>query len=288
MKRSCILLLANLKNCKAAATSNTGDNQIEARPVRGNSAVTAVKDIFSKDCIFCNKEGKKKVKIKGISTTEATIYFNRGGGKIVFDAAEDKGDHKLLGRIGGLDLFSCEAKYHPSCKDSYVHCLYTVDLGAYRQVMLLVFSHPEIYSSHIILLGPFHINKAYIKALGKKMRGSGIEDILIDAQLTTSGHINAILRATDYNRAHYIIKVLTEALGRLLLEEFTKECELDPGLIGEVDTALYSLIHSPNKDVLESTLSNEAVTTYIAAYQSYKDEIRGGKKGLTPQFWVSV
>ena len=45
----------------------------------------------------------------------------------------------------------------------------TFDQGAYRQVMLLLWSNPTLYASHIILMGGFHINKNYIKAFGKKM-----------------------------------------------------------------------------------------------------------------------
>jgi len=76
--------------------------------------------VFNPDCIFCNKTGKKKVKVKGVWTTEDTTVFERGGGDTVLQCAEKKDDFKLLRRISGFDLFSCEAKFHPSCRRIYV------------------------------------------------------------------------------------------------------------------------------------------------------------------------
>ena len=55
------------------------------------------------DCIFCNKEGQKKIKEKGIWTTEATAVFECQGWKTVLETAENKRDEKLLQRIRGFD-----------------------------------------------------------------------------------------------------------------------------------------------------------------------------------------
>lgn len=75
--------------------------------------------LFHPDCIFCRHEGRKKVKVKGLWTSEDTKYFERGGGETIVKYAEAKEDYKLLRRISGFNLFSCEAKYHPSCRRNY-------------------------------------------------------------------------------------------------------------------------------------------------------------------------
>ena len=87
----------------------------------GGHPLTKTK-LFNPDCLFCNKQGRKKVKVKGLWTTEDTKVFERGGGETVVKLAEQKGDCDLLGRISGFDLFACEAKYHPSCRRNYVNC----------------------------------------------------------------------------------------------------------------------------------------------------------------------
>ena len=76
--------------------------------------------IFKPDCIFCNHEGYKKIKVKGSWTTEGTSQFEFGGWKRVLEAAEEKSDEALLTRIRGHDLFACEARFHNSCRAKYV------------------------------------------------------------------------------------------------------------------------------------------------------------------------
>ena len=58
--------------------------------------------------------------MKGSWTTEALSSFEYGGGVTILREAERKSDEKLLKRIRGLDLFTCEAKYHKSCRTQYV------------------------------------------------------------------------------------------------------------------------------------------------------------------------
>ena len=71
--------------------------------------------IFNPDCIFYNKEDMKKVKKKGIWTTEPTTVFKLKGWHTVLETAEMKQDQKLLRRIRGFNLFACKARYHPNC-----------------------------------------------------------------------------------------------------------------------------------------------------------------------------
>lgn len=75
--------------------------------------------IFQRDCIFCRKVGRKKVKKQSSWTTEATTTFDYEGGKTVQALAEEKNCEELLIRIRGVNLFSCEARYHPSCRKQF-------------------------------------------------------------------------------------------------------------------------------------------------------------------------
>lgn len=66
--------------------------------------------LFAKDCIFCNKEGRKWSRKKGKGpVSKNTSVFDMGGGKTVQEQAERKCDEKLLTRIRGKCLFSVEA-----------------------------------------------------------------------------------------------------------------------------------------------------------------------------------
>ena len=76
--------------------------------------------IFNIDCIFCNKEGAKAVKKHNSCTTELTSFIGKDGRRKVLALAEQPNDEKLLHRIRGFDLFSCEVKHHSSCRLKYV------------------------------------------------------------------------------------------------------------------------------------------------------------------------
>ena len=56
-------------------------------------------------------------------TTEGTVQFEYDGGVTVQRIAQEKHDEHLLTRIRSVDLFTCEAQYHPSCRNKYSQTL---------------------------------------------------------------------------------------------------------------------------------------------------------------------
>ena len=99
-----------------ASTATIHSSGFESRSRR---SLDPDKIIFRPDCIFCEKEGRKKVKVKGSWTTEGTVRFEYDGGVTVQRIAQEKHDEHLSTRIRGVDLFVCEAQYHPSCRNKY-------------------------------------------------------------------------------------------------------------------------------------------------------------------------
>lgn len=93
-----------------------GSEASTSRPTRSQGDQV----LFKPDCIFCNSEKRKKVKVKGSWTTEGMSVFDRDGWQTILQTAEGKKDEKMLRRIRGHDLFACEAKYHQSCRVKYV------------------------------------------------------------------------------------------------------------------------------------------------------------------------
>jgi hypothetical protein len=67
----------NLSRLPAPPPSIAGSSDFESRHRR---SLDPDKIIFRPDCIFCEKEGRKKVKVKGSWTTEGTVRFEYDGG----------------------------------------------------------------------------------------------------------------------------------------------------------------------------------------------------------------
>ena len=67
-------------------------------------------------CIFCNK-GRKKVRGEYENLVKCVTEKAEQSIKTV---AEEVQDFELLGNISGVDLRAREAKYHESCRKSYI------------------------------------------------------------------------------------------------------------------------------------------------------------------------
>ena len=76
--------------------------------------------MFKPDRIFSNKEGRQKIKEKGVWTTEATEGSECRGWKKVLETTENKKDTELLRGIRGFDLFAREARFHSSCRRQHL------------------------------------------------------------------------------------------------------------------------------------------------------------------------
>ena len=100
----------------------------------------------------------------------------------------------------------------------------TFDLGMCMKAFPMVWKYPDQYSKHIIFPGPFHTKMNFIGMLTKKKaRGSGYAEILIEAKLVTSGTLVSVLSGKAYSKALFNLKVVVEALERLLFEVFAEE-----------------------------------------------------------------
>ena len=60
----------------------------------------------------------------------------------------------------------------------------TFDLGVCMKAYPMIWSEPEKYKSHIILIGTFHCCGAYLKGVGKiYCLGSGLTEVALEAKL---------------------------------------------------------------------------------------------------------
>ena len=89
----------------------------------------------------------------------------------------------------------------------------------------IIWNNPARFSKHIVMMGSFHIVCGYLKMLGKKMNGSGLDDIFIEAGLITSGSVHGVMNGKNYSRSMVCHRTMLEAFERLLMTEFLKKNE---------------------------------------------------------------
>ena len=81
-------------------------------------------------------------------------------------------------------------------------------------------SDSEELSNVIVRMSSFHLTCAFMGALGKKMRCSGFEEVLIESGICPSGLIEQVLTGKHCNHALCVHKVVYKALERILLHVY--------------------------------------------------------------------
>ena len=100
------------------------------------------------------------------------------------------------------------------------------DKAAAKKAYDIVWKQPDLYGKVIIHLGGFHTMLSYLAALGNFVRGSGFEEITIEAGLCASGSLEQVMKGKHYNRCMRVHTTMTEALERMLSQHFFKTQEV--------------------------------------------------------------
>lgn len=160
----------------------------------------------------------------------------------------------------------------------------TFDLGVCMKALPLIWKFPEKYKQHIILPGPFHTTMNYMGMItGHKCRGSGYSEILLEAQLVTSGCIKSVLSGKAYAKAIFCLRTVCEAMERLIMEQFISEESMQVNN----PVAILNLVKGCNRENLDLALKDSSTQDLIKRYQDYEDKVRTGYLGKTAMFWFS-
>ena len=166
----------------------------------------------------------------------------------------------------------------------------TFDLGVCMKAYPIIWNQPHRYKKHIILIGTFHLVCAYLKMIGKKMNGSGLADILLEAGLISSGSLNGVLSGKQYDRALHCHKTMLECLERLILKSYLETTGAEshfPSLPAETMDHLANAKGSPTHDPVVKLLEDGGLNEFMAEYELYREDVRKGQHGKTAQFWMS-
>ena len=152
----------------------------------------------------------------------------------------------------------------------------------------LIWNDPDKYKNHIVMVGTFHLVCAYFKMVGKKMAGSGLSDVLLEAGLIGSGSVHGVLSGKHYERAMHCHKILQESLERILLDKFLEQENEDVIFASLPEgTRDNTLIYFQTKYTMDDLMSDEGFITYIRKYTEFKKRVRDGVLRKTAQFWMS-
>ena len=127
------------------------------------------------------------------------------------------------------------------------YCIVTFDLAVAKKAYSLVWQQPD-FKNVIVRMGVFHTICSIFGALGKKMKGSGLSEIVIEAGVCASGSLDKVMSGKHFNRALRVHKVTLEALERLLIEKFEQSLRQDEQFSQEAYELLITLSKKPSHD----------------------------------------
>lgn len=162
--------------------------------------------------------------------------------------------------------------------------LNTFDLGVCMKALPIIWRWPDEFARHVVTIGPFRTSMNYMGMLtGHKMCGSGYAEILLEAQLVTSGSLKGVLSGKAYNKSLFCLKTVCEAMERLLLERFAEEENVticDPA-------ALLNITQTCSRQHLKEALSDPSTVALLEKYHAYEEKVLNGHLGKTAAFWMS-
>ena len=165
------------------------------------------------------------------------------------------------------------------------YVLNTFDLGGCMKALPLIWKFPEQYKKHVVIPGPFHTGMNYLGMVtGNKCKGSGYSEILLEAELVTTGCLNSVLKGKAYAKALFCLKTVSEAMQRLLFERFAEEEDVE----ANSPVPLLNLVQNWNRENLDLVSQDPATLTILEKYTTYEDRVRNGHLGKTATFWMSV
>ena len=146
----------------------------------------------------------------------------------------------------------------------------------------IIWRWPKEFERHIILIGPFHTAMNYIgMVVGHKMKGSGYEDIIVEAELVSSGSLKGVLSGKGYAKSLFCLKVVTEALERLLIQVFLDEEDFgDWQMLEKMRMKL-------DRESLDSILESDSCVMLLEKYVAFQQKVLDGYLGKTAAFWMS-
>ena len=129
----------------------------------------------------------------------------------------------------------------------------------------------------------------YLGIIGKRFGDGGLRDLLVQSEVLAEGSVDRALSGKTYNRAARSVKIVYEALSRLLLDDFhdqTKEKDEQKEIIDNVMIMMRDFSSNINQTNLDTILNSETFSQYNIMWIDYLDGLKENGSELT-QYWLS-
>ena len=157
--------------------------------------------------------------------------------------------------------------------------------GCGKKAFNILWQNHIKFGNVMIRIGVFHTICSLFGALGKHMKGSGFEEIVIEAGVCANGSLQKVMSGKHYNPILRVHKLVLEALERLLFEVFQAQDQSGEGLSDESENGLRKRTEKPASEQFQSLITSQDFKNLFDQYETFKNSVRNGSLGRTAQFW---
>ena len=143
------------------------------------------------------------------------------------------------------------------------------------------------YDDLFIMPGPFHIELAFSKAIGKIVETSGGPEMLNDSGVLAPGSLNGFLQGKHFNRCRRLHPILAFTLELLHFQAFMETCKQSNYFsYSELAVVLGNLQDDTDSTTWSSVQLSDVFTSCVEKYETHREETRSGTHGTTAQSWI--
>ena len=123
----------------------------------------------------------------------------------------------------------------------------------------------------------------------KRFGDAGLRDILVQSEVLSEGSVDRALTGKMYNRSVRSVKIVFEALSRILIDQFHEKLDDDvekKAVADNVINNIQDLCSNLNQDNFEDFIVSDSFSTYATMWIDYLDDLakNGGELAC---FWLS-
>ena len=150
------------------------------------------------------------------------------------------------------------------------------DEGVYHTLADILMEEHEEFSDVHGMMGNFHWAKNLLKCSGRFLRGSGMDDALVENQIFGKNVLNQALEGRHYVRSLYCVLLVSDLISTLAFEAFSDWCEdndvqLDDNIIDSA-TNMQELLHQKQRCPAEFQEFRILAPALMTKFESFLSE----------------
>ena len=147
--------------------------------------------------------------------------------------------------------------------------------GIYCKAAEIKWKYPEQFKNCILMLGIFHMLMMYLGISGKRFKDAGLKDVLIQSGVIAEGSVERALSGKMYNRSVRCLKIVYEALNRLLISQIEDVDEFGGRItIDEMQEKIQTFFTDINEESFQELSDHDVTKKYINTGNSVSKNTR--------------